>query len=259
MLASPLIAASGCAGSVEHRPEGSWLAGLGAWTTPTITPGPRPGRPGVRIAETPAGLIYQTTWPNPGIDETGVLLSRGRPEQAVPVIVSIGADSAEAAAAIVNALSGVPAVAAVELNLAWPGIDAADAEAPDVLAAWVAAAALVSEVPVIVKLSPCTDIIEAAMIAAASGADAVTIAHGWPALSGTLAGPAILPMTLRLVAAVARATDVAVIGCGGVRSAADVQAYLDAGAVAVQVGSVLLRDPTAGARIAADLTLLSHP
>jgi dihydroorotate dehydrogenase (NAD+) catalytic subunit len=47
--------------------------------------------------------------------------------------------------------------------------------------------------------------------------------------------------------------DAAVIGCGGITTAADARAHLDAGAVAVQVGTALLHDPTTIARLRAEL------
>jgi dihydroorotate dehydrogenase (NAD+) catalytic subunit len=44
-----------------------------------------------------------------------------------------------------------------------------------------------------------------------------------------------------------------VVGCGGITTAADARSFLAAGAVAVQVGTALLHDPTTAARLVADL------
>jgi dihydroorotate dehydrogenase (NAD+) catalytic subunit len=49
--------------------------------------------------------------------------------------------------------------------------------------------------------------------------------------------------------------DLAVVGCGGIGSADDARSVLAAGAVAVQVGTALLHDPTTVARMIDDLSL----
>ncbi|MBM7366645.1 NAD(P)H-dependent flavin oxidoreductase [Gordonia hydrophobica] len=54
--------------------------------------------------------------------------------------------------------------------------------------------------------------------------------------------------TLPLTGAVVEATGLPVVAAGGVTSVADVRALIDAGAVAVQVGTLLLRCPEAGTR-----------
>jgi dihydroorotate dehydrogenase (NAD+) catalytic subunit len=93
----------------------------------------------------------------------------------------------------------------------------------------------------------------------AGGATAVVIGNAVPAAfadgrSGGLSGPAIAPIALRCVAEVHRALpDLPVIGCGGVHDLRSANAYLDAGATSVQVGTALLHDPTTVARLRADL------
>ncbi|WP_407941515.1 hypothetical protein [Nocardioides okcheonensis] len=68
------------------------------------------------------------------------------------------------------------------------------------------------------------------------------------------------PVALRCVLAVVRALpDVPVVACGGVHDVASALTYLDAGAVAVQVGSALLHDPTTVTRLRADLAARLDP
>ncbi|MFP3560770.1 HisA/HisF-related TIM barrel protein, partial [Paraburkholderia sp. SIMBA_049] len=55
--------------------------------------------------------------------------------------------------------------------------------------------------------------------------------------------PSIKPIALRLVHQCYRAVSIPVIGCGGIRSAADAIEFLLAGASAVQVGTASFRDP----------------
>jgi dihydroorotate dehydrogenase (NAD+) catalytic subunit len=58
---------------------------------------------------------------------------------------------------------------------------------------------------------------------------------------------------LRLVAEVAPAVAVPVIGIGGITTAAEAQQFLAVGAQAVGVGTALLNDPRTAGRIAAEL------
>ena len=102
-----------------------------------------------------------------------------------------------------------------------------------------------------------TDIGRLAAAAEGVGADAFTVANTYPAMavdtatrqsrigriSGGLSGPAIKPITLRLVYLVAGAVKVPVIGVGGIQCAADVLEYMVAGASAVQVGTASFSAP----------------
>jgi dihydroorotate dehydrogenase (NAD+) catalytic subunit len=70
-----------------------------------------------------------------------------------------------------------------------------------------------------------------------------------------LSGPAVRPLALRCVAEVCAAFPEAhVVGGGGIATVDDARSFLAAGATAVQVGTALLHDPTAAARLIAALT-----
>jgi dihydroorotate dehydrogenase (NAD+) catalytic subunit len=104
-----------------------------------------------------------------------------------------------------------------------------------------------------------TDIVELARAAEEGGADAVTVANTFLAMAidtqtfkprihtitGGLSGPAIRPITLRMVYQCARAVKIPVIGLGGIASAEDAVEYLLAGASAVQVGTANFYNPRA--------------
>lgn len=72
--------------------------------------------------------------------------------------------------------------------------------------------------------------------------------------AGGLSGPAIRAVALAQVAAAAAAVSIPVVGMGGVQSAAHARDLLDVGATLVAVGTESFRDPTAGSRIARELT-----
>jgi dihydroorotate dehydrogenase (NAD+) catalytic subunit len=60
-----------------------------------------------------------------------------------------------------------------------------------------------------------------------------------------LSGPAIKPITLRLVYETSHAVKIPVIGLGGIEKAEDVLEYVIAGASSVQVGTANFSQPTA--------------
>jgi dihydroorotate dehydrogenase (NAD+) catalytic subunit len=116
--------------------------------------------------------------------------------------------------------------------------------------------------PLSVKLSPAVpDVVVLARAAREAGADAITLVNTWPGhlrgrlghTTGGVSGPALLPVG---VLATRRVTDAGagpVIGVGGIRTAADARAYLDAGASLVAIGTAALADPRVPERVVRDL------
>jgi len=113
--------------------------------------------------------------------------------------------------------------------------------------------------PLWVKLMPLvTDIGLIGRAAESAGADALTVANTYPAmavdsktgksklgnLTGGLSGPAIKPITLRLVWETRKAVKIPILALGGIESVEDVLEYLAVGATAVQVGTASFADPT---------------
>jgi dihydroorotate dehydrogenase (NAD+) catalytic subunit len=104
-----------------------------------------------------------------------------------------------------------------------------------------------------------TDIGVIARAAQEAGADALTVANTYQAMcidiqtrksrlgrtTGGLSGPAIKPITLRLVYEARRAVKIPVVGLGGIEKADDVLEYVIAGASAVQVGTANFSQPKA--------------
>src|SRR5437879_12150581 len=108
-----------------------------------------------------------------------------------------------------------------------------------------------SKRPLWVKLSPLvTDIGLIAKSAEEAGADALTVANTYPAMTidfrsgksrlgnstGGLSGPAIKPITLRLVWETRKAVKTPIIGLGGIETVEDVLDYLPVVAAALQLG-----------------------
>ena len=70
---------------------------------------------------------------------------------------------------------------------------------------------------------------------------------------GGLSGPALKPIALAAVASCYRATQLPIVGMGGVSTGLDALELIAAGARHVALGTVLFADPDAPARVRAEL------
>ncbi len=162
---------------------------------------------------------------------------------------------------MVSALAGRDEVAAFELNVSCPNVHSGliVGEQPSETLALLEALRPLTAKPLIVKLTPnVADPAAVAVAAEEGGADAVSLintvkASGGP-VTGGLSGPAIRPIAIAQVKAVAAAVGLPIVGMGGVCSGADAAEMLAAGATLVAVGTESFRDPRAGSRIAAELS-----
>ncbi|MBQ3435070.1 MAG: dihydroorotate dehydrogenase [Selenomonadaceae bacterium] len=268
-LSTPVFAASGTFGFGEEFESFVDLRRLGGVMVKCITPKPRRGNDGVRITETPSGMLNAIGLENPGVEK---FLSNILPriKDKMNVIVNVSGSSVEDYGKLAELLD-VDGVAALELNISCPnvkdggiifGTDARQA------AAVTSVAKKSTSKPVIVKLSPnVTDITEIARACEAAGADCLSLINTlmgmeiniqtWrPTLgnvTGGLSGGAIKPVALRMVWQVANAVKVPIIGMGGIRSASDAAEFFLAGASAVAIGTANFSEPSITMKIADDL------
>ncbi|MBD0338876.1 MAG: dihydroorotate dehydrogenase [Thermoleophilia bacterium] len=253
-----LLNASGCLDALT-APETA--RALDAFVTKTVTPLPRAGNAPIRIVETEAGMLNSIGLANPGRERfLADVLPRLR-ELGVPIWVSVGGFAAGDYAETCEALDGI---AAIELNLSCPNVDAASESAAEI----VAACRTATDLPLVAKLSPAAwDVAEHARAVAAEGADGLSLVNTIRGLAldettlaprlgtavGGLSGPALKPIALAAVHACARAVDLPIVGMGGVRTGRDALELLACGASAVALGTVLFSDPEAPVRMRAEL------
>jgi dihydroorotate dehydrogenase (NAD+) catalytic subunit len=268
VLPTPVMVASGCAGTGRELGGLVDLRKVGAVVSRSITLEPDRGTPTPRIAESASGAIWSTGLQNPGIDAF-IADELPRLARGAHAIVSIAGGSLEAYVRMTGALQGRPDVAAIEVHLSAPDVELQR----DVLGVHVdraveivGAVARMSLVPVFAKIPLwSSEVAELSRGAVRAGAHGVVLGGPPPALSvhagrlrpglgavtGWLSGPAIKPMMLRAVFEVARAVpDVPIIAVGGIRSGDDAIEAMLAGAWAVQAGTAVLIDPEAPVRIA---------
>jgi dihydroorotate dehydrogenase (NAD+) catalytic subunit len=250
------------------------LNSIGGIVVKGLSRQPIAGNPAPRLWEATSGMINSVGLQNVGVEKfIAEKLPRLR-EFSTPVVANIFGYSTEDYLETIRILNGAEGVAAYELNVSCPntrhGGLAFGVDEP-ALADLVGQAKSVSTRPLIVKLSPNVTSIEAfARIAEAQGADAISLVNTFVSLAldarsrkprigagyGGLSGPAIKPVALRMVHQAARAVRIPVIGIGGIASGEDAAEFLIAGASLVQVGTATFWDPTAPARIAAELANL---
>ena len=104
VLPTPVLIASGCAGTGRELSGLVDLRKVGGLVSRSITLEPRKGTPPPRIAETPSGTVWTTGLQNPGIqlfvEAELPRLARG----GAPVIVSIAGGSLEEYVRLIGAL-----------------------------------------------------------------------------------------------------------------------------------------------------------
>jgi dihydroorotate dehydrogenase (NAD+) catalytic subunit len=277
-LAHPIINASGTFDAIaaqrafgddllEHFP-------FAAFVSKTVTLRPRQGNSPPRLWELPAGLMNSIGLPNKGLDG---YLAHDLPELAalpVPLIVNVMGFSRDEVADLVGAFAARDEVAALELNVSCPNVETglvigAD---PREVARLLRAIRPLTDKPLIVKLTPnAGDVAAVALAAEQEGASAVSLINTirgmalaprslqpWlGGVTGGVSGPSVRAIALAQVHAVGAAVRIPVIAMGGVQHGRDALELLSAGATLVAVGTESFRDPSAGARVAAELAKLT--
>lgn len=267
---NPLIAASGTYGFGKEYEEYYDISKIGGVSTKGLTLKPKDGNEGIRLFETPSGLMNSIGLENPGIqafidNELDFLLSKD-----LITLVNIGGNNIEDYLEAVRLISETEAQM-IELNISCPNVKSGGMAfgiktcvAKDV----VKKVRDATDKPLIVKLSPnANDIVEMAKACEEVGADALSLVNTFNAMAididrrktvfnnktAGLSGPAIKPIALRMTYEVSKAVNIPVIGMGGIQNYRDVIEFIMAGASAVQVGTMNFTEPMIMANIVEDL------
>ncbi|WP_433946632.1 dihydroorotate dehydrogenase [Paenibacillus sp. SN-8-1] len=261
---NPIVMASGTFGFGKEYAEYYNISALGGIAGKGLTLHPKSGNEGLRVFETPSGMLNSVGLENPGIKHfleneatfwEGLDLAR---------IVNLGGNHIDEyieGALMINQDSrlretkGLKAVDIIELNISCPNVKEGGIaygikteKAREV----VREVRAVTSIPLIIKLSPnAEDLVSMALMCEEEGADGVTLINTisgmkidvhkrksvFHNLYAGLSGPAIKPIALRMVHQVASRVSIPVIGVGGITSAIDVIEFIMAGASLVQIGT----------------------
>lgn len=251
---NPVIAASGTFGFGREFDEYFPIELLGGISTKGLTLNRREGNKGIRIHETPSGIMNSIGLQNPGVNG---FIENELPflkEKNTVILVNLGGSTLE------DYLEGIlllneTNVDMIELNISCPNVregGMAFGIKCDTAAEVVKAAKKLSKKPMIVKLSPnAENIKEMAVACVEAGADGLSLVNTFNALAidiynrkpvfnnitAGLSGPAIKPIALRMVREVSGVVNVPIIGMGGIMTWQDAIGFVMAGAWAIQVGT----------------------
>jgi dihydroorotate dehydrogenase (NAD+) catalytic subunit len=251
---NPIIAASGTFGFGREYGEIYDVSALGGICTKGLTLNRREGNNGIRMYETPSGMMNSVGLQNPGIDSfiENELVEMGKLDTVI--IANLGGGTVEEYIAGAIKLSNVD-VDMIELNISCPNVKCGGMNfgiKSEVAYSIVSEVKKVCKKPLIVKLSPnAEDIVDMAVKCCEGGADALSLINTLKGMAidinrrkavfeniyAGLSGPAIKPIALRMVHEVSKAVDVPVIGMGGIVTAEDAVEFIMAGAAAIQIGT----------------------
>jgi dihydroorotate dehydrogenase (NAD+) catalytic subunit len=272
-LRNPILAASGTFGYGVEFAHLVDLNRLGGLVVKGLSREPMEGAPPPRLCETPSGMLNAVGLQNVGVRAFVAEKLPKLRRYDTAVLANVFGYCLEDYVEVIRILEDAEGLAGYELNVSCPNVKKGGMQFgndPSQVADVVGAARKAAvRRPLWVKLSPLVaNIGLIAQAAESAGADALTVANTFPAmaidtrtqksclgnLTGGLSGPAIRPITLRLVWETQKAVKIPVIGLGGIETVEDVLQYLFVGASAVQIGTASFTDPRVSERLASALT-----
>lgn len=263
---NPVLTASGTFGFGEEFSEIYDLSILGGICSKGLTLNPKAGNRGIRLWETPMGLINSIGLQNPGVDK---FITEELPKMErynTKIIANLGGNSEEEYIEGIYRLNGTN-VDIIELNISCPNVKSGgmafgikSAVACDIVSKVKKACSK----PLMVKLSPnAENIADMALACEAGGADSISLINTIKSMAidikkrqavfdnvyAGLSGPCVKPVALRMVHEVSKAVKVPVCGLGGIMSWQDAIEFIMAGAALIQVGTANFIHPDAAVTI----------
>lgn len=254
-LNNPLVLASGVRGNRAGLLVRAAKEGAGAVTSKSCSLQPREGHANPTMLAGEGFMLNAIGLSNPGVEEETGEIEEAVKKAGVPVIASVFAHTVEDFALVAQKISAAkPAM--IELDISCPNVqregEMFSSTAQGAAEVTRAVKQSVPNIPIFSKLAPnVPDIGAVAKACERAGADGITAINTMPAMwvdvrarkpvlantYGGLSGPALLPISLRCVHAIRKATRLPIIGGGGVSSGEDAARVLLCGATAVSVGS----------------------
>lgn len=263
ILKNPVILASGCCGYGLEMEDFFPLEEVGGIVLKGLSLKEREGNLPPRICETPSGMINSIGLQNVGIEK---FIKEKLPElkkRKGVFIANIFGETEEEYLKLSEIINEIDIIPAIELNCSCPNVQKGGIHfgtEPEILKDLVFKVRKIYKKDLWVKLSPnVTSILPLAKAAIDAGADALTCANTYKGMAidvdtgrvkirnifGGLSGPAIRPLTLRLVYEINKNFKIPIIASGGIENYKDGLEYILAGASAFQIGTILFKNPKA--------------
>lgn len=269
-MKNPIIAASGTFGYGEEFRSFYDPSLLGGISSKGLTLYPKEGNSGIRIWETPSGILNSIGLENPSVGR--FLEEEYKRMRAIDslLVVNLGGNTLEEYVEGARLLDEAE-IDVLELNISCPnvkeggmafGVDPKSAEKIT------KAVRKATKHKLMVKLSPnVTHIGDMAKACEEAGADAISLINTLQGMAidvdrkkvvfdqtyAGLSGPAVRPIALRMVHQAVKAVNIPVVGMGGIASYKDALSFLMAGAAAVMIGTVQFVNPYLGKELVEDL------
>ncbi|HCS12119.1 MAG TPA: dihydroorotate dehydrogenase [Clostridiales bacterium] len=267
---NPVVAASGTFGFGEEFSEIYDLSILGGICSKGLTLSPRSGNEGIRLWETPMGMMNSIGLENPGVDKfISDELPRMKTYNTI-IFANLGGHCEEDYFEGIYKLNDTN-VDAVELNISCPNVKSggmAFGVKSSVAYEIVSRVRKICKKPLMVKISPnAENIPDMAAACEAAGADAISLINTIQAMAidiknkkavfenvyAGLSGPCVKPIALRMVHEAAKMVNIPICGLGGIMNAIDVIEFIMAGATLVQIGTANFIKPDIAIDIINDL------
>lgn len=259
-MKNPVVLASGTCGFGRELGGYFDISRLGGIASKGLTLNPRSGNEGIRVWETPSGLMNSIGLENPGVrgfleDELAWINGHD-----VANIVNLGGHSIEDYIEGVSLLNDAK-LDLLELNISCPNVKQGGMNfgvRTETAREVVRILRRECRHKLVVKLSPnAEDIVALARACEEEGADGLSLTNTYLALAvdidrrrpvfenvyAGLSGPAVRPISLRMTHQVAHAVKIPVMGIGGIAAWRDAVEFIMAGATAVQVGTATFTKP----------------
>lgn len=260
-LKNPVIAASGTFGFGREFEPYMDLNRLGGISTKGLTLIKKDGNPGIRIHETPSGIMNSIGLQNPSVEEFIKNDLDFMESFDTEIIANIGGAQVEDYVKSIELISETD-IRIIELNISCPNVKeggmAFGIRCPDATKV-IKEVRKVTDKILMVKLSPnAENIQDMAYACVEAGADCLSLVNTFNAIAidiykrkavfnnvtAGLSGPAIKPIALRMVKEVYDTVKVPIIGMGGIQSWEDAIEFIMAGSTAIQVGTANFIEPT---------------
>ena len=263
---NPVIAASGTFGFGKEYNDFYNVGILGGISSKGLTINKKEGNEGIRVFETPSGMLNSVGLQNPGIDHFIKYELEDMKNLGTKIIANVGGGCLEDYEMAISKLNDTD-VDIIELNISCPNVKCggmAYGIKSDVAYDFVSRIKKISNKPLMVKLSPnAENIVDMAVKCREAGADSLSLINTLKGMAidinkrkpvfnnvyAGLSGPAVKPIALRMVHEVSKNVDIPVIGLGGISNWQDAIEFIMAGATAIQIGTVNFSNPLAGKEI----------
>lgn len=268
---NPVVTASGTFGFGKEYDDIYDVGILGGICTKGLTFSGKCGNPGVRVWETPMGIINSIGLENPGIEEYLNKIYPQMKQYNTHIIVNVGGSTEEEYIAAVERLNHID-IDIIELNISCPNVKEGcmtfglnERYAKKL----VERIKKITRHPLVVKLSPnAEDIVKVAIACEEAGADGLSLINTIKAMAvdiqarkpvfdniyAGLSGPAIKPIALRMTHEVCQHVSIPVMGIGGIMNWKDAIEFIMVGAHLVQIGTANFVNPEASKEVIAGIT-----